>query len=68
MGSHPSMPPADVAVRLAKALDVTVEYLVGDNLDQTKISPRQHHLLEAFEKLSEKEKQAVEMLIQKLIS
>lgn len=28
IGSQGSMPPADVAVRLAKALNVTVEYLV----------------------------------------
>lgn len=28
LGSQGSMPPADVAVRLAKALNVTVEYLV----------------------------------------
>lgn len=28
LGSQGSMPPADVAVRLAKVLDVTVEYLV----------------------------------------
>ena len=28
LGTQGSMPPADVAVRLAKALNVTVEYLV----------------------------------------
>lgn len=32
LGNRESMPPADVAVRLAKALNVTVEYLVtGEN-------------------------------------
>ncbi|MBQ2355227.1 MAG: helix-turn-helix transcriptional regulator [Treponema sp.] len=28
LGSQGSMPPADVAVRLAKALNITVEYLI----------------------------------------
>jgi transcriptional regulator with XRE-family HTH domain len=39
LGVRESMPPADVAVRIAKALGVTVEYLVdGDNSSQDKAS------------------------------
>ena len=68
VGSHPSMPPADVAVRLAEALDVSVEYLVEGELHKRKISSRHHHLVNNFEKLSEKEKQAVELLLERLIS
>ena len=68
VGSHPSMPPADVAVRLAEALDVSVEYLVGGSRSRPEISSRHRHLVSTFEKLSEKEKQAVELLVQKLTS
>lgn len=33
VATNPSMPPADVAVKIAKALDVSVEYLVtGEDL------------------------------------
>ena len=68
VGSHPSMPPADVAVRLADVLEVSVKYLVDGEKDNIKFSARQIHLLSAFEKLSEKEKKAVELLIQQLSS
>lgn len=68
VGSHPSMPPADVAVRLAEALDVSVEYLVGGSRSRPEISSQHRHLVSTFEKLSEKEKQAVELLVQKLTS
>lgn len=63
-----SMPPADVAVRLAEALDVSVEYLVGGSRSRPEISSQHRHLVSTFEKLSEKEKQAVELLVQKLTS
>lgn len=66
VGSHPSMPPADVAVRLADALDVSVKYLVDGEKENQKISAQQMHLLASFEKLSEKEKKAVVLLIQQL--
>lgn len=68
VGSHPSMPPADVAVRLAEALDVSVEYLVDGERGGKELSSRQRLLVSNFEMLSEKEKQAVELLVQKLTS
>lgn len=38
LGTQGSMPPADVAVRLAKALQVTVEYLVtGEQQEKTSV-------------------------------
>ena len=53
---------------LAEALDVSVEYLVEGELHSRKISSRHHHLVNNFEKLSEKEKQAVELLLERLTS
>ena len=48
--------------------DVSVEYLVGGSRSRPEISSRHRHLVSTFEKLSEKEKQAVELLVQKLTS
>ena len=52
LGTQGSMPPADIAVRLAKALNVTVEYLVTgeqkDNLSmQNSIKPKIERDLES---------------------
>lgn len=41
LGSQSSMPPADVAVRLAKVLGVTVEYLVTGEQSETE-APQEH--------------------------
>lgn len=41
LGSQSSMPPADVAVRLAKVLGVTVEYLVTGEESETE-APQEH--------------------------
>ena len=42
LGTQGSMPPADVAVRIAKALNVTVEYLVtGENTNSHHPEPSQ---------------------------
>lgn len=65
VATKPSMPPADVAVRIARVLGVSVEYLV-DGVEN-KISTRELHLLSKFNKLSEKEKIAIEKLIENLI-
>ena len=40
LGSRESMPPADVAVRIAKVLNVTVEYLVTGKKDQSAVCPK----------------------------
>lgn len=68
VSSHPSMPPADVAVRLAEVLGVSVEYLVtGNKTKMTADLPRtERELLAAFSKLSEKEQKAVLSLAQNL--
>ena len=44
-------PPADVAVRLAEALDVSMEYLVEGELHKRKISSRHHHLVGSISSL-----------------
>lgn len=67
VAAKPSMPPADVAVRIAKALGVSVEYLVDGVEDHNKIGARELHLISNFKNLSEKEKLAVEKLIETLI-
>lgn len=46
LGVQASMPPADVAVRLAKVLGVTVEYLVTGEKDSRKPEDRRLRLLE----------------------
>ena len=58
------MPPADVAVRIAKALGVTVEYLVnGIETPNEKtfisITPSLRQLLQSLEKLPEGDKKVV---------
>lgn len=56
LGTQKSMPPADVAVRLAKALNVTVEYLVtGENRPETKVlAPAKPKIEQDLENCSEK--------------
>lgn len=66
VAAKPSMPPADVAVRIARVLGVSVEYLVDGDESKNKIGTRELHLVSNFNKLSEKEKVAVEKLIENL--
>ena len=68
VAANPSMPPADVAVKIAKALGVSVEYLVEGIEVKNKIGTREIHLISNFDKLTDKEKQAVEKLIEALNS
>ena len=57
LGEQASMPPADVAVRIAAALGVTVEYLVNgqDGSRETQApffsSPKKRSLLHVFDEL-----------------
>ena len=81
VAANPSMPPADVAVRLARALGVTVEYLV-DGMDRQsaegngrdggmgtvvrgggRLPLRDRNLVDNFDRLSEREKAAVETMV-----
>ena len=57
LGKQASMPPADVAVRIAAALDVTVEYLVKGQEGSREMpslffsSPQKRSLLRVFDEL-----------------
>lgn len=70
---NPSMPPADVAVKIAGALGVTVEYLVtGKNfespppkIDLQKVC-RYSRLIDKLDTLSENQKRLVQTIIQEI--
>ena len=74
VASNPSMPPADVAVRIAEVLNVSVEYLVnGKKTDSstthrqpTNLPQKQVNLLHSFNNLSQIEQKAVIKLIETL--
>ncbi|MCQ2242048.1 helix-turn-helix transcriptional regulator [Treponema sp.] len=68
-----SIPSADVAVKIAKALGVTVEYLVTDEPASDMVKNSQPHSLETrlladkIERLSEKEKKIVKVLVDEFL-
>ena len=68
-----SIPSADVAVKIAKALGVTVEYLVTDEPASTMVKNSQSHSLETrlladkIERLSEKEKKIIKVLVDEFL-
>lgn len=67
LGAQGSMPPADVAVRLAKVLNVTVEYLVTGN-DPVFPSARKFSRLETdLESLSGELYANIEALVHKIV-
>jgi transcriptional regulator with XRE-family HTH domain len=63
LGARASMPPADIAVKIAKALDVTVEYLVtGNDESNTNFIHFNHtirSLIKIAQKLSEKDNETM---------
>ncbi len=65
LGTQGSMPPADVAVRLAKALNVTVEYLVtGENKPERSLAtPTKSKTEQDLERCSPKTRQFLEKTI-----
>lgn len=66
LGAQGSMPPADVAVRLAKVLNVTVEYLVTGNNDTFPPVRKFSRLETDIASLSEELSAAVETLVHKI--
>ena len=80
LGVRASIPPADVAVKIAKALNVSVEYLLDLTEDEsvpantetakqekmTKIFQKYGKLINQLEKLSQKEQKAVLQLVETL--
>ena len=65
LSENPSMPPADVAVRIARALGVSVEYLVtGEEV----IMPHDiRQVIRRLLQLNEKDRQVVSILINALL-
>ena len=69
VAEKPSMPPADVAVRIAKALNVSVEYLVEGKTEDEDIHHKQTvNLINSFDRLSNIEQKAIMQLIETLRS
>ncbi len=67
IGTRQSMPPADNAVKIAKALGVTVEYLVtGETAGAATLEPDLRRIVEKLEVLDAGDRKAVEGLIDSL--
>lgn len=69
LGTQGSMPPADVAVRLAKALNVTVEYLVtgtenGKNVEKNSI--QLEHLASSIKMLSDFDVETLQIIVDRM--
>lgn len=72
LGAQTSMPPADVAVKIAKALDITVEYLItGEDsslgLENPKLNKKYTRFINKLEILDDVDQAIVENLIDSLI-
>lgn len=67
LGAQGSLPIADNAVRIARALGVTVEYLVtGQTESRAVLPPDIRHVVEKLEVLDQGDRRAVEALIDSL--
>lgn len=67
LDSRATMPLADNAVRIARALGVTVEYLVtGQTESRAVLPPDIRHVVEKLEVLDQGDRRAVEALIDSL--
>jgi transcriptional regulator with XRE-family HTH domain len=67
--SNDSVPSADVAVRIAKVLNVSVEYLVtGKNTKNEKITPQMNQLFSNIQKLSNYDLETVSLLVQRTLN
>ena len=65
LSENPSMPPADAAVRIAKALGVSVEYLI--NGQETAIPQDIHLITRNLQRLSKKNRKIVSVLVKALL-
>lgn len=67
LGTRASLPVADTAVKIAQALDVTVEYLVTGETSRRVVLPLDiRNIVEKLEILDEGDRKAVESLIDTL--
>ena len=67
---NPSMPPADVAVKIAAALGVSVEYLVTGKMAETQASRidlnkvyKYSHLIDKIDLLSDQQRKLVQTIV-----
>ena len=63
LGNRESMPPADVAVRLAKALNVTVEYLVTGEDKRISMSQNEMAVVKDLERIPANARDVLETVI-----
>jgi len=63
LGIRSSMPPADVAVKIATALDVTVEYLVTGKTFQTQNKLFNHKIRSIIQILAELNEKDIEAIL-----
>lgn len=66
--SHDSFPSADVAVRIADVLDVSVEYLVKGTENNKMLSPRIVHLVSSIKELSDFDIETLQLLVDRMRS
>lgn len=64
--SHDSFPSADVAVRIADVLDVSVEYLVKGTDDKKSLSPQIVHLVSSMRDLSDFDIETLQILVDRM--
>lgn len=64
--SHDSFPSADVAVRIADVLDVSVEYLVKGTDDKRSLSPQIVHLVSSMRDLSDFDIETLQILVDRM--
>ncbi len=58
------MPSADIAVKIAQVLGVSVEYLVTGNEAENSISKKDYHIITCLKKLPDYERNALEQYIE----
>ncbi|MBO4858434.1 MAG: helix-turn-helix transcriptional regulator [Treponema sp.] len=67
--SNNSVPSADVAVRIAKVLNVSVEYLVtGKNAKNENLTPQMNQLFSNIQKLNNYDLETVSLLVQRTLN
>jgi Helix-turn-helix. len=68
LSGHNSMPSADIAVQIAKALGVTVEYLITgqDTHKEAPVAPEARKLLALFSLLDDRDQQTVLTMVESM--
>lgn len=68
--SNNSVPSADVAVRIAKVLGVSVEYLVTgkDSAQEKPLSPQLNRLFSNLQKIDSYDAQSVNLLVERILN